>query len=191
MPRANVREQIVEAGLKCLQEKGFNGVGVQEITDSAGVPKGSFYNHFESKEALGAEIVERYGLRSDRRAILRDRSVPPLDRLRRHYETVSNMFSDCGFKRGCLLGNFSAELSTQSPLIRDSLAKVFARWTQDLEIAIADGQADGSITSKRPAGELAAFLLDSFEGSLLRARVDRSRRPLDRFMQFAFEQILT
>ena len=61
MARRNVREQIVEAGLKCLLEKGFNGVGVQEITSSAGVPKGSFYNHFESKEALGAEVIERYG----------------------------------------------------------------------------------------------------------------------------------
>src|SRR5262249_48931511 len=140
MARPNVREQIVEAGLKCLLEKGFNGVGVQEITDSAGVPKGSFYNHFESKEALGAEIVERYGLmRGERRAILRDKPVSPLERLRRHYETLGNAFTDGGFERGCLLGNFSAELSTQSPLIRDSLAKVFTRWTQDLEIAIADG----------------------------------------------------
>src|SRR5262249_51077191 len=151
----------------------------------------SFYNHFESKEALGAEIVERYGLRGDRRAILRDKSVAPLDRLRRHYETLTNVFTDGGFERGGLLGNFSAELSTQSRLMRYGLAKVFTRWTQDLEIAIADGQADGSITSKRPAGELAAFLLDSFEGALLRARVERKRQALDRFMRFCFEQILT
>jgi TetR/AcrR family transcriptional regulator, transcriptional repressor for nem operon len=59
MPRPSAREEIVQAGLKCLVEKGFNAVGVQDITDAAGVPKGSFYNHFESKEALGVEIVER------------------------------------------------------------------------------------------------------------------------------------
>jgi len=59
MPRPNVREKIIDAGLKVLIEKGFNGCGVQDITAAAGVPKGSFYNHFESKEALGGEVVER------------------------------------------------------------------------------------------------------------------------------------
>ena len=61
MAKPNVKEKLIEAGLKTLLAGGFNGVGVQEITDAAGVPKGSFYNHFDSKETLGAEIVERYG----------------------------------------------------------------------------------------------------------------------------------
>jgi TetR/AcrR family transcriptional regulator, transcriptional repressor for nem operon len=61
--------------MKCLVERGFNAVGVQDITDAAGVPKGSFYNHFESKEALGAEVVERYGADETRREILTDPGV--------------------------------------------------------------------------------------------------------------------
>jgi len=190
MARHNVREQIVEAGLKCLLDRGFNGVGVQEITAAAGVPKGSFYNHFESKEALGAELVQRYGALSKRRELLADKSIPPLERLRRHYEGLNKKLIASNFEQGCLLGNFSAEMSSQSPLIRESLAKLFSRWTQDLEIAIADGQADGSISGKRSAADLAASLLDAYEGTLLRARVERDRRPLDRFMQLAFEQIL-
>ena len=72
MGRPSAREGIVQAGLKCLVEKGFNAVGVQDITDTAGVPKGSFYNHFVSKEALGVEIVERYGANQTRRGF--DRS---------------------------------------------------------------------------------------------------------------------
>ena len=88
MGRPSAREEIVQAGLKCLVEKGFNAVGVQDITDTAGVPKGSFYNHFESKEALGVEIVERYGANQTRREILTDPSVPPLQRLRRHFDRI-------------------------------------------------------------------------------------------------------
>jgi TetR/AcrR family transcriptional repressor of nem operon len=189
MARPNVREQIVEAGMKCLLEKGFNGVGVQEITAAAGVPKGSFYNHFESKEALGAEIVERYGV-APRRAILRDKSVPPLERLRRHFENTARIFTDAKFQHGCLLGNFSAELSGQSDLIRESLVGLYTRWTEDFEIAIADAQAEGSIKSQRSASELAAFLLDAYEGALLRARVEKDVGPLDRFVEFAFKHIL-
>ena len=191
MPRPNTKEQLIVAGLNALLEKGFNGVGVQEITEQAGVPKGSFYNHFESKEALGAEIVERYGLNSTRRAILLDKTVPPLQRLRTHFETLNASFIKSKFERGCLLGNFSAELANQSPVIRESLLTLFERWTKDLEVAIADAQSEGAVSSDRDAGDIAAFLLDAYEGTLLRARVQRDRAPFDRFMKLAFDRILT
>ena len=94
------------------------------------------------------------------------------------------------FERGCLLGNFSAELSNQSAVIRRELAELYGRWTRDIEQAIKDGQADGTISRDRNAAEIAAFLLDAYEGALLRARVERSKAPFDRFMQIAFESIL-
>ena len=190
MARPNVREQIVQAGLKTILEKGFNGCGVQEITDTAGVPKGSFYNHFESKEALGAEIVERYGQSNPRRARLRDQSIPALERLRRHFDALNEMYAGLEFARGCLLGNFSAELSDQSPLIRDRLAALFAAWTDDIAAAIRDAQDDGSISTALDAGDLAGFLLDAYEGALLRARVEKSPRAFERFMTTTFGQIL-
>ena len=190
MVKYDTKERIIQAALKTLLEKGFNGVGVQEITEQAGVPKGSFYNHFESKEALGVEIVERYGMGSTRRAVLTDKTVSPLERLRTHFAALNDMFIASKFNRGCLLGNFSAELANQSPSVRDSLAQLFTKWTKDLEAAIEDALAEGSISSKARAHDIAAFLLDAYEGTLLRARVERSRAPFDRFMKFAFEQIL-
>jgi TetR/AcrR family transcriptional regulator, transcriptional repressor for nem operon len=190
MARPNTREQIVQAGLKCLVEKGFNAVGVQDITAAAGVPKGSFYNHFESKEALGAEIVERYGANQTRREILGDPTVPPLQRLRRHFERICGMFVDSQFTRNCILGGFSAELANQSQPIRENLHKLYGRWTKDLEAVIAEAQEKGDIANKTKASDIAAFLLDAYEGALLRARVERSREPFDRFMKFAFGQLL-
>jgi TetR/AcrR family transcriptional regulator, transcriptional repressor for nem operon len=190
MARRSVKEQIAQAGLKILLDKGFNGVGVQEITDTAGVPKGSFYNHFESKEALGAEIVDRYGTDNTRRQVLLDRSLPALQRLRRHFEGLNDLIAESKFERGCLLGNFSAELSNQSAVIRQRLAALYKRWTKDIEVAIEDGQAEGSIPRDKNAKDIAAFLLDAYEGALLRARVERSGTPFDRFMQLAFENIL-
>jgi TetR/AcrR family transcriptional repressor of nem operon len=190
MGRPSAREEIVQAGLKCLVEKGFNAVGVQDITDTAGVPKGSFYNHFESKEALGVEIVERYGANQTRREILTDPTVPPLQRLRRHFDRISALFAESHFKRNCILGGFSAELANQSETIRESLRKLYGEWTKDIEATIAEAQSKGEIANKTKASDLAAFLLDSYEGALLRARVERSRKPFDRFMKFAFGQLL-
>ena len=60
MARPNVRERLLDAGVEIFHRCGFNGCGVQEITEAAGVPKGSFYNHFASKEALGAAVLDRY-----------------------------------------------------------------------------------------------------------------------------------
>jgi TetR/AcrR family transcriptional regulator, transcriptional repressor for nem operon len=190
MARHNVREQIVEAGLKTLLEKGFNACGVRDITDAAGVPTGSFYNHFESKEALGAEIVERYARESPRRQALKDKTLPPLERLQRHFAAMNQRYADLGYSRGCLLGNFSAELADHSPLIRERLAALSASWTEEIAEALRDGQADGSISSATDPAELAAFLLDAYEGALLRARVDKSGAPLERFVTMAFTRLL-
>ena len=190
MSRPNTREDILQAGLKCLAEKGFNAVGVQDITDAAGVPKGSFYNHFESKEALGAEIVARYGANQTRGEILTDPAVRPLQRLRRHFDRISTLYADSQFTRNCILGGFSAELANQSETIRESLRKLYGQWTKDLEATIAEAQAKGEIANKTKASDLAAFLLNSYEGALLRARVERNRKPFDRFMKFAFGELL-
>jgi TetR/AcrR family transcriptional regulator, transcriptional repressor for nem operon len=190
MARHSVREQIVEAGLKTLLRKGFHACGVRDITDAAGVPTGSFYNHFESKEALGAEIVERYARDNSRRDALRDKSLPPLERLHRHFAGLSQMYADLDFGRGCLLGNFSAELADHSPLIRERLAALFTSWTKDIEGAVREGQEEGSVSNRTDPADLAAFLLDAYEGALLRARVQKSGAALDRFATIAFAHIL-
>jgi TetR/AcrR family transcriptional regulator, transcriptional repressor for nem operon len=190
MPRPNVRQKIVDAGLDVMIGKGFNGCGVQDITEAAGVPKGSFYNHFESKEALGAAVVERYGRDNPRRATLADTSLPALQRLRAHFERLNEGFAGDAFGRGCLLGNFSAELADQSQLIRQRLSELYLAWSTEIAAVIAEAQADGSISTKALAADLAAFLLDAYEGALLRARVEKSGRAFDRFMTVAFTQIL-
>ena len=190
MPRPNTHDQIFEAALKLLPEKGFNGCSVQDITVAAGVPKGSFYNHFESKEALGAEIVEHYGARGSLRDVLADQSIAPMERLRRYFVGLNELMVNRDFEQGCLLGNFSAELSDQSPLIRSQLAGVYGKWTRMIEATIADGQADRSIGSELDARSLAGFLLNAWEGAILRARVERSRDAFDVFMDVTFRKIL-
>src|SRR5882672_2908322 len=127
MGRNSVRQEIIDAGLQVFARRGFKASSVQDITSAAGVPKGSFYNHFESKEELGVVIVDLYGEGAHRRAALRDGSLPPLERLRRHFRGLADMFGEAKWERGCLLGNFSAEVSADSALIRERLAILFAR----------------------------------------------------------------
>jgi TetR/AcrR family transcriptional repressor of nem operon len=186
----DAREQIIAAGTRTVLRKGYNGCGIQEITALAGLPKGSFYHYFASKEALGAELVRHYGESGPRRLGLADKSIPPLERLRRHFESTSDLYIGMQYERGCLLGNFSAELANQCPLIRARLAALYSDWTQDIESAISEAQRTAAISTNAHAGRLAMFLLDSYEGAILRARVEKSRHAFDAFMRVVFTQIL-
>lgn len=191
MPKPNVKEQIVTASLNLLHSKGFNATSVQDITEAAGVPKGSFYNHFASKEELGVEVLQRYSEQGGQIvALLGEASLPPLELLRAYFGQLvdSNVATD--FSAGCMLGNFSTELSNQSPAIRRQAQQSFASLTAMLEQVIAQGQRDGDIASTRPAGELANFAADAWQGAVLRAKAEKNRAPLDRFVNMLLTHIL-
>ena len=192
MPRKNVRDELLAAGLATLHRLGFNATSVQDITEAAGVPKGSFYNHFESKEALGAEAVRAYLERGAARLdALRDPNVPALLRLRQYFVDLNDLFGQGGSTSGCLLGNFGAELSDQSPLIRERVAEAFEVQAGALAVAIAEAQKAGEISSDIPPKSLASFLINSWQGAVMRAKVEQDRAPLDLFLNVTFAQLRT
>jgi TetR/AcrR family transcriptional repressor of nem operon len=192
MPKPNTRDQIFDAALKLLLERGFNASSVQDITVEAGVPKGSFYNHFESKEALAAEIVSDYASRrSTLREILSDDSLPALERLRGYFTALNQRLIDRGFQHGCMIGNMTAELSEQSPVIREQLLRIYGNWSTALEYAIAAGQQDGSIPNQLSPKTLAGFLLNAWEGATLRVRVERNPDAFNQFMEVVFNKVLS
>ena len=191
VPQPSVREKLIQAGVDILSRSGFNGSAVQDITELAGVPKGSFYNHFESKEALAVAALERYwesGRQS--RAILENESLEALDRLRRYFEAVAAVLAARGYARGCFIGNFSLELSDQSPAVRDRLSWVLSTWTAALAQCIRDAQDAGRVHRDLDASMLGTFLLSAWEGAVLRAKVDKNGSALDQFMTVTFSKIL-
>jgi TetR/AcrR family transcriptional repressor of nem operon len=191
MPRPGLREELLSAGLATFHQRGFNATSVQDITEAAGAPKGSFYNHFESKEALAAEVVRKYAERGKARfALLREEKLPPLRRLRKYFEGLIQAVVSAGFTHGCLLGNFGAELSSQSPLVRKRVGEAFTGWTDALAEVISEAQKAGDVSGGVPAKALAEFVLHSWEGALVRARVEQDRGPLDTFLKVTFSRIL-
>jgi len=191
MPKPNVRDKLLAASLATLHGKGFNATSVQDITEAAGVPKGSFYNHFASKEILGAEVLALYSA-NNRAAFawLRDTSLAPLDRLRRHFEAMIVLASASGAFPGCLLGNFSNELSSQSPMIREKVAESLQGWTNAVAAPITAAQQCGEVADDTPAGVLAAFVVNAWQGSLVRAKAEQDRAPLDLFLAMIFKKVL-
>jgi TetR/AcrR family transcriptional regulator, transcriptional repressor for nem operon len=191
MPKPNVREKILAAGLATLHAHGFNGTGVQDITDAAGVPKGSFYNHFESKEALGVAVVQRYAeLNSQRMQVLADQTVAPLTRLRAYFEGLAAAIVELNCERSCLVGNFGAELSNQSPQIRAATAAVLNSWIETIAGVIREAQENGSLPATFAPSLLAGFIISAWQGALVRARIEQNRGALDAFLSITFAKIL-
>jgi TetR/AcrR family transcriptional regulator, transcriptional repressor for nem operon len=191
MIKPTVRDRLLAAGMETLHRRGFNATGVQDIADTARVPKGSFYNHFESKDALGAEVAQAYADKGAARlTALVDGAGPPVARLRRYFEALNDLGRPYGFGRGCLLGNFGTELSAQSPAIRARLETIFDGWTQAIAGVIAEAQKRGAVAKDVPAATLAAFLLNAWEGAVMRSKVEKDRAPLDTFLAVTFKKIL-
>ena len=189
LPRRSTRNAIFQAAMEQFIERGFSACSVEDITRAAGVPKGSFYNHFKSKQSLAAEIVTEYGNGTTDRSVLSNAAIAPLNRLKKHFAALNEHFSCCN--DGCLVGKFMAEVSVDTPQIRESLRQVLNLWGEQLSSALAEGQRQGSIRKDVPAADLAAFLIDSYEGAILRTRVERKSRALECFVKIVFSSITT
>lgn len=177
MSKPNHRNKILASGLAVFHEHGFNGSGVQDVVTHAGVPKGSFYNHFKSKEALGLEVLDAYWeAGSAARLELRASGVSPLKRIDRHLAAF-------GYdKNGCLVGNFSAELAGVDE-IRHRLSELYKTWIADVATCIREGQMDGTIRDDDKATNLAEFVVEGIEGAKLKAKIDQDPGAVKRYQK--------
>jgi len=95
-----------------------------------------------------------------------------------------------GYVGGCLIGNLGAELSDHSELVRDGLNVIFAGWTEAVEACIRDGQRAHEIRADFDAAVLASFLINAWEGAILRAKVAKNGAPFDEFNEVVFRKLL-
>lgn len=190
MPRKSVKEQILDAAIDMMHRRGFNATAVQDITTSAGVPKGSFYNHFESKEVLAVEALGIYwqtGL--GWLDILNRSDAPPLSLLKAYFRRAARAIRDENYETGCMIGNFAIEMSGSSPLIRERIALALAAWSGAIENCVREAQADGSMRRDLDAKAIGRFLLNSWQGAAMRAKVDRDNTPFIDFETVVFKAL--
>ena len=191
MPKPSLRDTILDAGLKAMFRTGYHGTSVRDVTAAAGAPQGSFTNHFRSKEAFASEVLDRYfaSVRGLVAEALEDTSLTPRSRLRRYLDLITGRLEGDGFNRGCLIGDLSLEASGSSEMLRTQLDAIFREWRAPFASCIAEAQASGEIASDFEAGELAEFLLASWQGAMLRMKVERSPAALERFKKIAFQTV--
>jgi TetR/AcrR family transcriptional regulator, transcriptional repressor for nem operon len=187
MARPSLKEDLIDAALVTFHRQGFHASGIQDVADAALAPKGSVYNHFTSKEEIASEALRRYWERGagPLLGILADRARPPTERLSAFFTELDALTRRNGPQYGCLIGNFSAELAPQSDALRDVLNRVFTQWRDAVAACIADGQETQTIRGDLEPAALADFLLDAWEGAVLRNKVNTDGKSIKRFFQLA------
>jgi len=185
------RDDLIQVGRDIVVRQGFNATGLSNILATAGVPKGSFYYYFESKEDFGLAIIEDFVSEYQQKLAnsLGDKQLSPLARLTKYFERGIAEMETNHCASGCLIGNLAQEMSAQNELFRDRLNQVLTTWENQLADCIEDAYAVGELTESCDALKLAKFILSGWQGAMLRAKVTQSTEPLYTFIQILFEQI--
>jgi TetR/AcrR family transcriptional regulator, transcriptional repressor for nem operon len=186
---STTKQDLLELGLELLLKHGYADLGVATLLEQAGVPKGSFYHHFESKEDFGLQAIDHYmaGVHQALGAAFGDEGEP-LDQIRHFFEMVSAGYKGEGYL-GCLLGGLGQELSGISPAFRKKVEACFNVIARHFEKALTVAKTRGQLRRGADPRELAELLVNCWEGAALRSRLRRSPNPLGQMLDFYFASI--
>jgi TetR/AcrR family transcriptional repressor of nem operon len=179
---------IFEAGRAEFHEHGYTATGIAAITARAKAHKGSFYNHFASKEELAVEALGAYAA-SQRLDMLTDPKLTPAGRLRAHFTFLADAIGGAPVINGCMVANFAAESSDETPLIREQIAAIYGQWSMLITANVQEAADSAGVMDIDPQASAWA-LLDAYEGAALRARATASAKPLQNFLQTTLPFVL-
>jgi TetR/AcrR family transcriptional repressor of nem operon len=173
---SDARDKILSAARRLIGQRGYTALGIAEICTTAGVPKGSFYHFFESKQALALTVIEEHWTGQRRQwteVLTSDR--PPLHRLRDLFEATEAVQrsgqSDNGGVVGCLFANLALELSTQAEDIRYRLQEIFEAQIDMIEKVVTEALERGDTAPTVDTRDAARSIVAQLEGQVLFAKL--------------------
>ncbi|NKX89583.1 TetR/AcrR family transcriptional regulator [Nocardia coubleae] len=179
----DTRALLIEEGAADLLSHGYHGTGIKQVLDKVGVPKGSFYNYFDSKETFARAVIEHHSLCVQRNLATAFAGAPDaLSGLRRFFATLIDDFVAAEYTGGCLIGNLGGELEG-SEVLRTALSAAWGSWRDGVADALRTAQAEGTVRADIDAVDLADLLLESWEGAVIRMKIDRTIDPLEKCLR--------
>jgi len=193
MAKQTTRENLIEVGLQLIRSSGYTATGINQVLEAADVPKGSFYHHFGTKDEFVMEVIRRYAAGEQERLekLLNGPEVSPLKKLRRYFKDLIATYGRRGGPiAGCLLGNLSLEISGQNAEIRNLLRQAFDGWQSAIAKTIREAMEKRELPKTTKADDMAALLVNGWEGAQVRAKAEQSDMPLELFFDNAFNVLL-
>lgn len=191
-PRKNehIKEELLSVGLDTLLTNGYHGTGIKEVLDKLGVPKGSFYHYFKSKEAFAAEVIHFYARDLNQRLMEKTagKGKTGLEAIKLAFSLLVDEYRQ-GMS-GCILGALASEISETSEVCRLAIHKEVENWTRLLQLLVKQGQESGEIRTDLDDQMLARMVWNCWEGAVLRMKIESSSVAVEEVVNVMFEAIL-
>ena len=180
----DTKAELIRSGLEQLTESGFSASGIDSILKKIGVPKGSFYHYFTSKEAFGLAVLESYANYFSKKLdnYLVDEAHAPLIRIKNFAENAKSGLEYHQFKRGCLVGNLGQEVDLLPDSFRPILMAIFINWETKIADCLKAAQIKGQIANDANCEQLAEYFWIGWEGAVARTRLVKSNRPISNYI---------
>ncbi|HEY9683684.1 MAG TPA: TetR family transcriptional regulator C-terminal domain-containing protein [Oculatellaceae cyanobacterium] len=187
--RQDTRMALIQAGTEVMLGKGYTNTGIQEVLSALGVPKGSFYHYFESKESFAVAIVQHldHDQTADMLRILRNTEQTPLQRLKTYCELHKQAMLSQECRKGCLLGLLSQEMADQNETLRRELSSIWDKRLDILAACIEEGQAAGEIRTDCAPRKLASVFNCGWNGAVMHSKAAKNPEALDAFIELMFD----
>jgi TetR/AcrR family transcriptional repressor of nem operon len=191
MARQTNRDKILSEGMRVVLAR-FGGASVRDIVQAAGVPQGSFTNHFASKDAFGLELLAIYAIniRAVMQRTLRNEFLHPLQGLKEFIDANKTRLVDEGIQHGCMSGNFSAETGDFHGAMRTSLLAIFTEVRQSVAFCLRRAVRHGALPQDTASDVVAGFIVSGLQGAILLSKVERTLVPIDQFETVLYWTVL-
>ncbi len=188
MTQNEKKQSIVETGKGLFLERGYSGAGLKDILQQAGVPKGSFYYFFASKQAFAEAVMRSYDEQFEVffESCFQDDRLSPTQQLRKFFDLSIRRLGLDGFRGGCLIGSIGQETGATSRELAEVADSIMGRWQKLIEDCLIRAEESRELKFGVSPSELAQFIINGWEGAMLRMRIEQSSTPLSNFVSILF-----
>jgi TetR/AcrR family transcriptional repressor of nem operon len=173
---AETRTRLLDAARDVIRAKGYSATTVDDICAAAGVTKGGFFHHFESKERLGVAAIDQFSIMAEGLfASAPYRAYPdPRERVLGYVDFRIALIEGEIAQYTCLMGTTVQEVYATHPDIRAAcdrgMSEHIAALTRDLEAAKLQYAPDAPWS----AGSVGYFMQSVLQGAFIFAKVKQS-----------------
>ncbi len=187
----DTKSKLLKTGVALIRAKSYASVGINDILTTSGVPRGSFYHYFKSKENFGLAVADFYhdAQLESAKSVLRDTSNPPITQLFTFFHQASAEFTQREYADGCLMCNLTAELADTNILFQKTLQRHWSELTAEIALCIEKIDLTLLCLEHLSHKEAADWLLNAWSGAVIRMKSERSNAPLALFQKTIFKAI--
>ncbi len=183
------RKDILKQGIDLMSQSGYHNIGVMEILKSMNIPKGSFYNFFNSKEAYIIEAIELYGAANLRLAdrIEQMEHLNSLEKVKAYFSHLVQKNKAQNFKYSCFWGNLSTEVAGQNEKVSTAIQNQMTIIKERFVLWLTEAQEQNILIEVYTPTQIADFLYTNFHGAMVTMKYQQSAKPLEDFLEINFK----